>query len=113
MLMPREYQTLFEISVKSFPWADLLHPGVFVLLGFALYRFSKQGFRRVFGLLALTFGTIFVLITFLTTIPAFLRVHYAYRHGKSSVIEGPVENFHPKPILGTAKESFSIQGVVF
>jgi hypothetical protein len=111
--MPPEYQTVFEIGFKSFPWADLLHPGIFVLLGFALYRFSKQGFRRVLGLVALAFGALLVLISFLTIIPVFLKERNAYVHGRSSVIEGPVANFHPKLVLGPANESFSIQGVNF
>ena len=111
--MPQEYQTVFEISLKSLDWSGMLQPGIIAAIGFALFRFSKQRFLRIFGIAASIFGMIFVLISCLATVPAFLSVRHAFIHGQSSVIEGPVENFHPKPALGEAKESFTVQGVSF
>jgi len=35
------YQTVFEIGLRSFPWGGLLHPLPFILLGLILYRVGR------------------------------------------------------------------------
>jgi hypothetical protein len=111
--MPQEYQTVFQIGLKTFPWAHALHPGILVAIGFALFRYSKQNIFRIFGFAGFAFGLIFLVISCLTIIPTFANARHAFVNGQSSVIEGPIANFLPKPALGEAKESFTVLGVSF
>lgn len=112
-LMPGMYQTVFEIGFRSFPWLDWLQPCVFVAIGLALYKFSQRQAVKAIGILGFACGVLFFLITSITLIPDFLKVRRAYASGRSSVIEGNVEAFHPMPTLGLASESFSINGTPF
>jgi hypothetical protein len=113
MLQP-EYQTVFEIGLKSLPWDLLLHPLPFVLGGVLLFRLAKgkQLFLAVGILLAAFAGLIFVLAA-VTLIPEFLTVRSAHRRGDSAVAQGIVENFKPAPTLGPQLESFSVNGTRF
>ena len=108
------YQTVFELGLGSFPWARLLHPVFFIVIGLLLFRFGRS--RQIYqamGLIGASLGTIFFLIALLVFIPNFVKVRSAYVAGRSSVVEGVVENFRPAPALGAARESFSVSGVVF
>ena len=58
-------------------------------------------------------ATIFFVLLAATLVPSFLEVWHAYKSGGSSVVEGVVEDFRPAPVLGSAEESFSVQGVNF
>lgn len=46
-------------------------------------------------------------------IPDFVKLRSAYVSGKSMVIEGVVQSFHPAPVIGSTLESFSVNGVSF
>jgi hypothetical protein len=109
-----EYDTVFEIGLKSFPWSTLLHPLFFLVGGALLVRFGKQ--RKVFQLVGILVGLLsilFLLIALVTLVPPFLKARHDYRAGSTSVVEGTVEEFHPAPALGPAREHFSINGVIF
>ena|ERR1700678_39511 len=113
-MTPPQYQTVFEIGVRSFPWFDLLHPCLFVVLpGILLYQFSKRQWFRIFGLIAIGFGMLVFLILCAVLIPRFFHIRGAYRNGRTSVVEGTIENFHPLPPLGPSKESFSVGSTLF
>lgn len=108
-----EYQTIFEIGVRSFPWSAFLNPSLCILLGVALYRFSKRQFFKAFGFGAILVGWLFFLMEVISLIPKSVQLRSAYVKGQTSVVDGPVENFHPMPVLGPSKESFSVRTVSF
>jgi len=68
---------------------------------------------RVGGIVVATLATIFLLLGATTFVPEFLQVRHIYKSGNSVVVVGIVEDFHPAPPLGPAKESFSIKQTVF
>jgi hypothetical protein len=108
------YQTAFEIGLGSFPWIKILHPLAFVALGLLLVRFgSKRQIYRAMGIIVASMASIFFLLGLTTLVPNFLHLRGAYISGKSSIVEGVVENFRPAPALGPATESFSVHGVLF
>jgi hypothetical protein len=113
MASPAEYQTVFELGLRSFTWSDFRDPLFAALVGFGLFRFSKSETWRVVGGIAFALGVSFLAIFCLIDIPNFLALRSAYRSGRSSVIEGSVENFQPMPYIGPATESFSVGQVDF
>ena len=110
---PTEYKTVFEIGLHSFPWADLAIPGLLAGLGLGLYKISRQQTGQLVGSLMIIFGILFFGLLSTTDISKFLELRRAYVNERSSVIEGPVENFRPMPALGPASESFTVRGVNF
>jgi len=108
------YQTVFEIGLRSFPWARLVDPLIFIAIGLLLIWLLKN--RRpylVMGVFISSLASVFLLVALVTFIPTFIRLRNTYVTGKSSVAEGDVENFHPAPTIGPARESFSVRGVLF
>ena len=112
-MTPEQYQTVFELGFKSFPWIDWLHPCILVVIGLGLYKFAKRQFVKAVGFLGLVVSTIFFLITSIIYIPDSIRKYYEYKHGRSSIVEGSVENFRPMLMLGPSEESFTVNGVDF
>jgi hypothetical protein len=113
-LTPISYRTVFELGLRSFPWARVLHPVLFIVIELLLFRFGKR--RQIYqavGLIVASLASMFFLISLVVFIPEFLKLRSAYVSNRSSVIEGVVEDFRPAPALGPARESFSIRGVVF
>jgi hypothetical protein len=108
-----EYQTVFELGLRSFPWADVLGPFLFAMVGLAFFRFSKREMWRLVGGVMFAFGMFLVVNVCIDEIPRFIELRHAYAHGQSNVVEGPVENFQPMPYLGAPRESFSVGGVDF
>jgi hypothetical protein len=108
------YQTIFEIGFRSFPWARVAHPLVFVAVGLLLVRFLKsRQIYLVMGIFIASLASFFFLISLVVFVPQFVALRSAYVSGRSSIVEGTVENFHPAPALGPARESFSVRGVIF
>ena len=58
-------------------------------------------------------ASLFLLISLVIFIPNFIKLRSAYVSGKSAIVEGAVENFRPAPTIGPARESFSVQGIIF
>jgi hypothetical protein len=109
-----DYRTVFEIGIKSFPWGASLHPIPFIVLGVLLVRFAKsKQIYQIAGAVGAIFATLFLLIAAVSFVPNFVKLRHSYRSGQSSIVEGIVENFHPAPVLGAARESFSVHGIVF
>ena len=108
------YETAFEIGLRSFPWSGLLHPAIAIVIGVPLFLFSKgKKFYGLVGLVLAIFGALLVLILAIKLVPEYVSLRRAYASGDSAIVEGVVENFQPAPILGAARESFSVGGVVF
>ncbi len=107
-------QTVFELGLRSFPWARVLHPMPFIVIGLLLFRFcrSKQIYQAV-GIIVASLASIFLLVSLVVFVPHFVKLRSAYVSGRTSVVEGVVENFRPAPALGPARESFSVRGVIF
>jgi len=107
------YQTVFEIGFKSFPWNAVLHPVPFILIGAFLFRFGHKEIYRIAGIVGASLATLFFVIATVSLLPRSISQRNAYRNGDTSVVEGVVEDFHPAPVLGAARESFSVHGVAF
>jgi hypothetical protein len=113
-MMQSAPQLIFQIGLRSFPWARVLYPLSFAVVGFLLFRFFRgKQIYQVTGLIVASLASIFFLVALVAFIPNFLRVRSAYLSGRSSVVEGVVEDFRPAPELGPARESFSVSGTVF
>ena len=113
-MTPANYQTVFEIGLKSFPWGALFHPTIAIVIGLALIRFSRgKEYLQVAGGCGAFFGALIFVIATLRLVPEFIEIRHAYAKGDSSVVQGTVEDFRPMPILGPSKESFSVHGIDF
>jgi hypothetical protein len=105
------YQTIFELGFRSFPWPRVIQPLFFVIAGLALIKFSKRNvFRLLIGAFVASMASFFFLISLVIFIPKFFELRAAYRSGKSVVVEGAIQNFNPAPALGPSLESFSVGG---
>jgi|HubBroStandDraft_1064217.scaffolds.fasta_scaffold02739_4 hypothetical protein len=108
------YQTVFEIGLKSFAWGTLFHPTIAIVIGLALIRFSRgRGYLQVVGGCGALSGALIFVIAVLRLVPEFIEIRHAYAKGDSSIVQGTVEDFHPMPMLGPSKESFSVNGANF
>jgi hypothetical protein len=58
-------------------------------------------------------ASLFLLISLVTFVPNFVKLRTAYVSGKSLIVEGIVKDFRPAPTIGPARESFSVDGIVF
>ena len=108
------YQTIFELGYSSFPWASVARPVVFVAIELLLaWLFRKKMFYFIFGGFVASMASIMLLTSMVVLVPHFVECHSAYVSGKSIVVDGVVENFHPAPAIGPAAESFTVRGILF
>jgi hypothetical protein len=108
------YQTIFEIGFRTFPWTGVVRPLILVACGALLaVVFKRKPFYRFTGVFGSSFGLLVFILLLITFVSNFVKLRSAYRSGTSSIIEGVVENFHPAPVLGPAEESFLVQGTIF
>jgi len=113
MISPN-YQTIFQIGLRSFPWTQLLHPIPFIVIALVLLRFSRgKQIYKIVGTVVALLGALFLLISVLVFVPDFVKQRGVYVNGGSSVVEGTIQDFHPAPVLGPANESFTVQGIPF
>lgn len=108
------YQTIFELGFRSFPWSRVIHPLVFLILGLLLIQLLK--IKKIFlivGAFVASMASLFLLISLVVVVPNFVRLRRAYVSGKSAIVEGVVENFRPAPTIGPTRESFSVHGILF
>jgi len=106
--------TVFEIGLRSFPWGRLLTPAAFIVGGLLLFRFCRnKQIYQVTGIIVASLASIILLISLDIFVPNFVRLRRVYTSGKTSIVEGIVENFQPAPALGPARESFSVHGIPF
>jgi hypothetical protein len=112
-MMHPQYQTVFEIGLKSFPWGGLLHPIPFIALGLLLFFLAKKkAAYRIVGAFVSALGTLLFIVGTVSYVSEFVERRHAYRTGQSLVVQGTIDNFSPPPAFGGQKESFSVQGIV-
>lgn len=116
--MPADnYQTIFELGFRTFPWTAVGGPLIFIAAGFLLFRissfFKRKTFYAAFGMIFASLATLIFLVSLMFFIPRFLTLRHAYVSGRSNVVSGAIQDFHQAPALGPASESFSVQGVLF
>jgi hypothetical protein len=113
--MPADnYQTIFELGFRSFPWQRVLQPLIFLALGLLLIQFFKRKpFHLIVGVFVASMASFFFLISLVIFVPEFVRLRSAYTSGKSDIVDGVIQNFQPAPTIGPALESFSVNGVSF
>lgn len=115
--MAQEYITIFEISHKGFKWWFALVGLLPAVPGAIIWRFSKnhQDSWRLkwfkfslpgFALLWLSMATIPMWLEY-------TKLQEAYRRGAFSVVQGPVEDFHPMPPQRNSEECFSVENQRF
>jgi hypothetical protein len=110
---PQAYRTVFEIGFRFFPWSAFVHPAIILLVGIVLSVVSRHGLSRVVGLVAIALSGLIGLVLCVVLIPRFTSRRSDYLKGKTSIVEGTIENFHPMPRVGPSRESFSVSGVMF
>jgi len=106
-------QTVFEIGIRSFPWATTVYPLFFVVLGAILIRFGRKSPAQAVGFLAISAGIIFFSLKVIIALPKFITARNEYAAGKTEVVEGIVHDFQPAPASGISIESFKIGETVF
>jgi hypothetical protein len=108
------YETIFELGFRSFPWTRVIQPIIFLTVGLLLIPlFKSKNFYFIVGVFVASMASLFLLISLVNVIPNFVKLRTAYVSGKSLVVEGIVQNFRPAPTIGPAKESFSVDGILF
>ena len=112
-----QYKTVFEITNKGFDWWFPAAGLGFVVLGAILVKVGKvrqwRGLQRFTGYFMVGFAALWTLLAFGLMFPEYYEAHEAYRTGRYSVVEGPVENFRPMPYEGHQDECFSVQNQTF
>ena len=117
------FQTVFEIGLTAFPWRGFAICAAFSVLGMGLIRFSgapalgspkvARAARQIVGGFLVAFSLLLILLLGIRQIPDFVEKWHAYSSGKYSVVEGPVESFHPMPFGGHQNEWFRVHETSF
>ena len=119
------YETVFEISDVGFKYLWLPALGaIFAALGglfayvpkLAAIRLPLTFFRgspRRIGVFMLIFGLCWTVASFVVTNGEYVSLIRAFEAGNYKVVEGPVQDFHPKPYTGKGNESFEVGGMRF
>ena len=110
-MSPQDYQTVFRIGAVSFPWSAYRHASVYLAVGLLLLGFSKFGRSKTIAGVVIFIGVGFAILTSISVVPFFFRMRNDFASGRSTAIEGAIENFRPALKIGPATESFSV-GVV-
>jgi hypothetical protein len=82
------YYTIFELGLRSFPWARIIPPLVFLVGGLLLFRlFRGRTFYVAVGLFAASIASIILLTSLVVFVPKFVTLRSAYASGKGIVVE--------------------------
>src|SRR5882757_6652802 len=82
------YETVFELGFRSFPWTRVIHPIIFLTVGLLLILFKSKKFFFIVGVFVASMASLFLLISLVTLVPNFVKLRTAYLSGKSLVVEG-------------------------
>ena len=98
---------MFRIGAVSFPWSVYSHASVLLAVGLLLLRFSKAQRAQLIAGLAILLGVVLALLLSISVVPFYFRMRNDFASGKTTAIEGAIENFRP------SAQSWSGNGVVF
>jgi hypothetical protein len=108
------YQTVFELGFRSFPWTSIIRPLVFIGMGLLLIQlFKRRTFYVMVGAFVASMSLLFFLLSLMIFVPNFVKLRAEYVSGKSVVVEGVIRDFHPAPAMGPAIESFDVNTAEF
>jgi hypothetical protein len=111
------YETVFDISQKSFDWWFPASGVFFVVVGTVLIAIGKRarwtGFRGWTGYIFVSFASLWTLTMFERMSYEYFTLHNAARNGRYSIIVGEVRNFDPMPYDGHQEECFSVKDATF
>lgn len=110
-MAPQDYHTVFRMGLVSFPWSAFGHSSVLIALGLLVIRFTKTERPKFVGGLATFIGLGLAVLTSVGVVPHYMRLRNTYATGHTTVVEGPVEDFHPMAGRASATESFSVGNV--
>jgi hypothetical protein len=74
---------------------------------------ARPRWFKFFSWLFLGFAIFWTTLSFITTYGHYLSLRDAYTAGNFEVVEGPVENYEPKPASSPNRESFTVAGQRF
>jgi hypothetical protein len=80
-------------------------------VGLLLLRFSKAQRAQLIAGLAILLGAFLALLVSISVIPFVFIMRNDFASGKTTAIEGAIENFRPALKIGPATESFSVGDV--
>jgi hypothetical protein len=115
-----DYQLVYEASQTSADWHFVAIGPVFVILGLLMVVFRgvvsrvtgrSSTYVTVFGSIFLGFSLLWTLIASVSLFGSNSSMSAAARDSSTSMVEGPVEDFHPGPDTGHEYERFHV-GVV-
>src|SRR5690349_23401847 len=90
--MTLRYETIFEIGLRSFPWASLLHPMIALVVGLPLFLFGmRKPLYRYIGAAVACFGILVMVLATITFVPEYVSLRGAYARGESSIVQGRSE----------------------
>ena len=110
-MSPQDYHTVFRIGWVSFPVSGYSHASVLLAVGLLVLRFFKAQRAQLIAGLAISLGIVLALLLSISVVPFFFRMRNDFASGKTTAIEGAIENFRPALKIGPGTESFSVADV--
>jgi len=112
------YVTVFDITQQHFAWWFPAAGFLFVIVGIVLVKFvakypSQRYVAKLTGWVMIVFASFWTLVAFGITFSRYEEYTEAYRTGRYSVVEGPVEDFQPMPYEGHQDECFRVKDARF
>jgi len=115
--MNPHFVTVFDFTQKTFPWWNWASPLIFVAIGILFIavvpKISDKKRAKPFGWIFVVLGSFFAVLTFSSDWSEYRDAVTAVNEHRSSVVEGPVQDFQPMPYEGHQDECFRVQGVQF
>jgi hypothetical protein len=114
ILLAPEFQTVFEMGWRTFPWRDIAGPFLVGITGVVIFKTAGQnGLRQGVGFLIALFGLGMCVLLAVTEIPEWHSARVDYLNGQTEAVEGTVEYFRPPPYVGPTRESFTVGKITF
>jgi hypothetical protein len=109
-----EFQTVFEVGWRTFPWKDFVGPLLFGIVGIVFAKTAgRNGLWQGIGFLMMLGGFGMAAVLFTADEDVWQTARADYLRGDTKVVEGTVENFQPAPYVGSIRESFTVGKVTF
>ena len=117
-----EYDVVFDLTEAGYrEWRFAAFGLIFVGVGIVLVIFrhylpwwgAPRFIRRSFPFVFLGFAVFWTVVTFAGTYANYASLRTAMDEGRYEIVEGPVEQFDPRPPSGHKMESFVVGGQRF